>query len=137
VRRVATRFDFDLTRMTMKIDSTRAKLLALAMAAAAATFVWTGCDSDDDDDHHSAEADGGHTSKFPSCNEITTACHEVDVGEGPIHDCHETAHGAKSDSDCAPRKENCLKICNEAKADAGAEHDGGEHEGGAEHDGGE
>ncbi|MDF2693427.1 MAG: hypothetical protein K0S65_1810 [Labilithrix sp.] len=124
------------------MNLTRAKLLALVMATtAAATFVGTGCDDHDDDDHSHAGDAGGHTSPYPSCNAITQACHEVDVGEGPIHDCHDQAHGAKSDSDCAPIKDQCLQICAEAKADGGAtEHegqdggDGGEEE---EHDGGQ
>lgn len=118
----------------MKVDVTRAKALAFTMATiAVATFAWTGCDSHDDDGHsHAADGGGGgHTSPYPACNAITAACHEVDVGEGEIHDCHETAHAAKSDSDCTGIKARCLDICGQAKADAGVSDDGGE-----EHDGG-
>ena len=112
----------------MKADKTRTKLLVLAMAtAAAATFAWTGCDSHDEGDHGTS---GGHTSPYPACNEITASCHEVDIGEGAIHDCHDTAHAAKSDSDCTGIKDNCLKICAEAKMDSGSTEDAGE-----QHDG--
>jgi hypothetical protein len=114
--------------MTMNVVSTKAKLVALTMAMAAAAFVWTGCDSDDEESHgHTPAADGGHSSPFPACKAITSACHEVDTGEdGAIHECHDKAHGAKSDSDCTGIKDNCLKICAEAKADAGEDHDGGD-----------
>jgi hypothetical protein len=54
---------------------------------------------------------GGHTSPYPSCNEITHACHAFDVGEGPIHDCHELGHSATSDESCAAHKQHCLSIC--------------------------
>jgi hypothetical protein len=72
-----------------------------------------------DDDHHDGPDLQGHTSPYPSCNEITKACHLYDTGEGPIHDCHDRAHGAKSDADCAPTKDECLRLCAEAGKDAG------------------
>jgi hypothetical protein len=103
----------------MNVDPKLTKMLVAALATA--TFVWTGCDSHDE---HAAPA-GGHTSPYPACNEITQSCHEVDIGEGPIHDCHDKAHAAKSDGDCTPIKDNCLRICAEAKADAGGGRDGG------------
>ncbi|MBX3209423.1 MAG: hypothetical protein KF764_30600 [Labilithrix sp.] len=110
----------------MKVDSKKAKLMAMAMATAAtAALAWTGCDSHEEGGHGSADGGGGHTSPYPSCNEVVEACHEVDTGEGEIHDCHDTAHGAKADSDCAGTKARCLEICAAAKADAGADHDGG------------
>lgn len=115
----------------MKVDINRVKTLAFVMTTiAAAAFAWTGCDSSDDDEH--AHAGGnGHTSPYPACNAITSACHEVDVGEGEIHECHDKAHAAKSDSDCTGIEERCVDICGQAKADAGASHEGDE-----EHDGG-
>jgi hypothetical protein len=118
----------------MNVFSTGAKLLGLALTMTAATFAWTGCDDDHDhDDGSHGHTDGGHGSPYPSCAAITGACHEVDIGDGPIHECHDKAHGADSDSVCAPLKDNCLKICGDARADGGtAEHDGGEEE---EHDG--
>ena len=109
----------------MKADSKKMKALVLAVATmAAATLAWTGC-SDDDHDH--SNNSGGHSSPYPACNAITSSCHEVDVGEGEIHDCHDKAHAAKSDSDCTGIKDRCLQICAEAKADAGMTGDGGEH----------
>lgn len=102
----------------MNVDAKTTKMLVAALATA--TFVWTGCDSHDEDGHGGTT---GHTSPYPACNEITQACHSVDIGEGPIHDCHDRAHEAKSDADCTPTKDSCLKICADAKADAGL--DGG------------
>lgn len=61
-----------------------------------------------------------HSSPYPACDEIIKACHPLDVGEGTIHDCHDQGHGAKSDNDCIPVKEMCLKLC-KGGADAGAE----------------
>jgi hypothetical protein len=74
------------------------------------------CHDDHDDDGHDLN---GHTSPYPSCNAITQACHMYDTGEGPIHDCHDRAHDAKSDADCAPTKDECLRLCAEAGKDAG------------------
>jgi hypothetical protein len=92
----------------------------LAFAAAAVTsMVAVGCKDAHSDDHGSTSS-GGHTSPYPSCNEILEACHEVDVGAGPVHDCHDQAHEATSDAPCVPVKANCLKICGDAKADAGS-----------------
>lgn len=118
----------------MKETSTGAKLLAFALVLSAAAGAWVGCDDHDHDDGHSHE-DGGssHTSPYPSCQAITSACHEVDVGDGPIHDCHDKAHAAKSDSDCAPIKDNCVQICQAAAADGGAHGDGGAGGDGGEH----
>ncbi len=59
---------------------------------------------------------GGHTSAYPSCNAITEACHEFDVGEGELHECHELGHDSVSDEPCAAQKVRCLALC----ADAGA-----------------
>jgi hypothetical protein len=100
------------------------KVFVITTAAAALAFAW-GCSDDHDhgDGNHShADAGGAHTSPYPACNEITAACHEVDVEEGPIHTCHDEAHAAKSNDDCVPKKDNCLAICKAAAADAG--HDG-------------
>src|SRR5689334_15408794 len=36
-----------------------------------------------------APAATGHASPYPACNAIIQACHPLDVGEGPIHDCHD------------------------------------------------
>ncbi len=97
--------------------------VATIATVAVATFAWTGC-SDDNKTPPTTDTDAGHTTAFPACTDITHACHEVDVGEGDIHDCHETAHGAKSESECTAVKERCIQICEAAKADGGA----GDHE---------
>jgi len=89
------------------------RLLPLVLALA---WAWSGCDDDHDHDHGST---GGHTSPYASCNAVTQACHEYDTGEGPIHDCHDRAHAAKSDADCAATKDECLRLCAEAGKDAG------------------
>lgn len=91
-----------------------------AMFALACAIALAACS----DDHSHEHSSGGHTSPYPSCNEITQTCHSVDVGDGPIHDCHDKAHGAKDDATCAAIKDNCLSICR-AAADGGTGGDGG------------
>lgn len=75
----------------------------------------------------------GHTSKYPTCKQIVETCHPFDVGKGPIHDCHDLGHAAKSDAECIPKKEECLRICvpspeDDGGTDAGADDasDGGQ-----------
>jgi hypothetical protein len=85
--------------------------------AAVVMLVFAACD--DDHEHDDGHDLGGHTSPYPSCNAITQACHMYDTGEGPLHDCHERAHSAKSDADCAPTKDECLRLCAEAAKDGG------------------
>jgi len=89
------------------------RAILLAAATAALTSVYA-CGHDDDHDH----ATGPHTSPYPSCNAITQACHQYDVGPGAIHDCHEIGHGATSDGPCAAEKDRCLALCAQA-ADGG------------------
>lgn len=97
---------------------------SLFLVAAGLVF-WAGCSDDHDHDHDHATNQGGHTSPYPSCQEIITACHEVDVADDtPAHACHEAGHDAKSDADCAPLKAQCLADCAAARTDAGA-GDGG------------
>jgi len=82
-------------------------------------------DHTDGDDHsHDIPTDeaGGHTSPYPSCNAIVMACHKYDVGEGPIHDCHEVGHAATSDEPCVAQKAACLALCVD---EAGAGSDAG------------
>lgn len=83
------------------------------------------CSDSHTDDHSHVPTDeaGGHTSPYPTCQKIITACHMYDVGEGEVHECHETGHDAKSDSDCVPKLSECERICAAAAADAGG--DGG------------
>ncbi|MBK6697382.1 MAG: hypothetical protein IPG50_35105 [Myxococcales bacterium] len=89
---------------TLSVSSLLALLVPLTSA----------CHSDDD---HS------HTSTFASCTAIIDACHPVDVGAGAIHDCHEAAHNATKEDDCAPKKATCVALC-AAAGDGGAAADG-------------
>lgn len=125
----------------MKEDSKKTKAIVAVIAIAAAALGWTGCDSHEEGHPHA----GGHTSPYPACNAITQACHEVDVGEGEVHECHDKGHAATSDADCTGVKDRCLQICAEAKAEAdkigeigkdgGPRDDGGPHGDGGPHDG--
>lgn len=94
-----------MTRYVSNLSVFAWGLLALLLVA---------CKSDDSHDH----GDGGHHSDYPSCDAIIQACHPYDVGEGPVHDCHDLGHGALNDSECASKKDDCLKIC-AAAADGG------------------
>ena len=62
---------------------------------------------------------------FPDCEAIVEACHDVDPGSGPAHDCHEAAHDAASNDACAPLVASCLATC--AAIDAGS-LDAGAHD---------
>jgi len=55
----------------------------------------------------------------PSCAAIMDICHEADVGPGPAHECHETAH-ADVEAPCAMVKTQCIATC-QAALDAGAD----------------
>ncbi len=69
-------------------------------------------------DDHDHDEGGAHTSAFPSCQTIIDACHPLDVGDGPIHDCHEVGHGTgATEANCAAKKTECLATCK--KPDAG------------------
>lgn len=87
----------------------------LAFASVAALTLLFACHDDDDHSHSDTTA---HTSEFPSCQAIVDACHPLDVGAGPIHDCHDVGHDATSDAPCAAKKAECLKTC--VATDAGA-----------------
>jgi hypothetical protein len=50
------------------------------------------------------------TSDDGSCERIVEACHELDPGSGPIHDCHEFAEEA-TDEACVDREDDCLAAC--------------------------
>lgn len=108
-------------------------LIGAAMFAVVASVYACSDDHTTDGHDHAVPTDeaGGHTSPYPSCNAITQACHQFDVGEGEIHDCHEVGHDSTSDEPCAAVKAKCLALCvEEAGTDGGAEaaadaaHDG-------------
>lgn len=90
---------------TMKIDKTRFLLLATTLGALVAS-----CDSHPADEHGPRDP----SSPYPACDAIIKACHEKDVGGGPVNACHEIAHGATSDDACIPKKDECIKTCNDA-----------------------
>jgi hypothetical protein len=74
----------------------------------------TACSEHKHDEAH------GHSSKYPSCDAIIKACHPLDVGDGPIHDCHDFAHAESATEEaCAARKADCLRIC--VPSDAGTD----------------
>lgn len=65
---------------------------------------------------------------FASCKAIVDACHDVDEGVGPVHECHDLSHEATTDEACAARKTECVATCKAAANDAGtadAANDGG------------
>jgi hypothetical protein len=107
----------------------RANVFAILTAAIGALAV-ASC-SHDDHDHTTTP----HSSPYPTCDAIIKQCHPLDVGEGPIHTCHDVAHGAKSDADCVPKKDECLRVC--AAADGGGDartNDGASDTGSSTHD---
>ncbi|MBX3233617.1 MAG: hypothetical protein KIT84_11485 [Labilithrix sp.] len=85
------------------------KIFGTAILAVFVAAAW-GC-SDDDDHDHSSSSSGGHTSEFPSCQAIITACHPLDNGPGPAHDCHEVGHDNPTEEKCAAKKAECLATC--------------------------
>ena len=91
---------------------------AVPLALVGAAFAYFGCS---DHDHHAGA--GAHDSPYPTCKAIIDACHPYDVGEGPVHDCHDQAHEAAGEASCIPIKDNCIQLCEAAGRDAGA--DGG------------
>ncbi|GAB4206425.1 MAG: hypothetical protein OHK0013_23080 [Sandaracinaceae bacterium] len=61
-----------------------------------------------------------------ACRDISAACHDVDPGSGPLHDCHELGHD-EVESACASERDRCVALCMAAAAiDAGPRTDGGE-----------
>lgn len=99
------------------------KRIGFALATLAAAASVYACSSEP---HSSTPAPnpyaGGHYSPYPSCNDIIQACHQLDVGEGDIHNCHDLGHAATEDPPCAKVKAQCLAICvDEAGVDAGSD----------------
>ncbi|TAK23850.1 MAG: hypothetical protein EPO40_25160 [Myxococcaceae bacterium] len=61
---------------------------------------------------------GSHGNLDPTCALIVERCHALDLGPGPIHDCHQLAEG-NNVAMCASRRTECLALCPLA-SDAGA-----------------
>jgi len=89
----------------------KALLAALIVSTSFAAYA---CSSDEGGEVE-ADAGGsssGHGSIYPSCAEISDACHPFDDGTpGPIHDCHELAHDDPTEPACVSKKAHCLAIC--------------------------
>jgi hypothetical protein len=85
------------------------KIVLGAFSVALAFVIVVGCS----DDKKTTEAGDP-----PSCAAIVEACHPLDKGTGPIHDCHEAAEAeGVTEATCAAKKTECLSTC---KADGGA-----------------
>jgi uncharacterized repeat protein (TIGR04052 family) len=57
-----------------------------------------------------------------ACQDIINACHDVDPGSGPLHDCHELGHD-EVESACAPERDRCVALCGAAMSlDGGHTH---------------
>ena len=63
---------------------------------------------------------GGCSDDENACEQILNACHDVDPGEGPIHDCHENSEEEWSESECGDNLDSCLSLCEAAESDADA-----------------
>ncbi len=100
------------------------KKTLISVAAIAAITLAFGCSSKTNPTP-AADAGEGHTSPYPTCQLILDKCHELDVGEGDIHECHETAHDATSDAPCQAAKAKCDTVCVE-KPDGGSDSGGGD-----------
>ncbi|MEZ4410339.1 MAG: hypothetical protein R3A52_28240 [Polyangiales bacterium] len=77
-------------------------------------------------------SDAGLTPAAVGCSLLGSYCHPVDPGSGPLHDCHEGAHGGDP-TWCAANTVSCYTLCREARAaaaDAGTA-DAGAHGGDA------
>lgn len=67
--------------------------------------------SSDDEPKKSASITG-HTSPHASCQAIIDACHAKDVGDGPVHDCHDVASASSaSEASCGAKKDECVRTC--------------------------
>jgi hypothetical protein len=92
--------------------------IAILAATVGVTLTWA-CS----DDHEHKDGPGGHTVSAASCQAIIDACHPLDTGGGPIHDCHELAHvDTATEQSCAAKKAECLVTCapsGDGGADAG------------------
>lgn len=54
----------------------------------------------------------GCHSEDGACGRILDACHDIDPGSGPIHECHEAAEAdGVTEEICADREDECLTAC--------------------------
>lgn len=80
-------------------------------------------------DDHSHSLDSGTTLIPQACQDIIDACHDLDMGSGPEHDCHENAHSIPVAASCEADRAMCLAACGvdagSSGADAGSSMDSG------------
>jgi hypothetical protein len=69
------------------------------LAATALCFFVLSCD-----DHHDE-------SRPAECTQIIEACHALDKGSGPIHECHENAEEEWTKEQCVANRSMCLGLC--------------------------
>jgi hypothetical protein len=68
---------------------------------------------------------GGHGEGSDLCTFIGSFCHEVDDGDGPLHECHELGHDGDAET-CQERAAECVTMCAAAmEASGGAGGSGG------------
>jgi hypothetical protein len=84
----------------MRLRSVTRAVLVL-MASAALTVA---CDDDDD------EGGDEHGDDPAVCTEISDACHDLDMGSGMAHECHDTAHGGTAE-ECEAVHDDCIAFC--------------------------
>jgi hypothetical protein len=54
-----------------------------------------------------------------ACEEIGEACHPVDDGAGPAHDCHENSELNWSAAECRSNHDSCIALCEALPVDGG------------------
>ena len=59
------------------------------------------------------------------CLEIVERCHPLDLGSGPVHDCHESAEATWDEATCNAKKAACFAACTAADGGSDAPADGG------------
>jgi hypothetical protein len=123
--------------------------LGLGLIVVGSLFAFAGCGDDDDSGTdggggttaHGGSAAGGDdhatggASGDAKCEEIAELCHEVDDGNGPLHDCHVMAEAGNTET-CLASYDDCFTRCTAAhEALEGAGGAGGAAAGGASGEG--
>lgn len=86
-------------------------LLSLVPALLVTAVLASACGDDDEETSPAGK---------PDCEAIVEACHPVDPGDGPIHECHENAEAETvTNADCQAAKAACVALCEGAASDAG------------------
>ena len=74
---------------------------------------------------------GSEPTPTTHCADIVNACHEVDPGSGPLHDCHEIGHDGDETMCTQAVADGCVTMCEAAPPVDGGMHmhdeDGGAH----------